>query len=243
MKQITHRMTKPLRRLRRDARGRCSACERILVPMETQHVGYDADRKPICVGDCCRKMVAETAVRFAYMPPAYEVPPDDTILWRCTDFVKFTSLLATKGLYFTRGDRFDDPFEGAMGAVPNRPRWDRHYLDREPSSARASRPRGRGGWHRRRGCRISVPDHLIPSAPVRRRFARHGEEFDAGKWLCGALIFFSLRAPNCLPCSPGFPILPDSRVGGRSAPATFLKLAPAQRGCRRILFSNRATQH
>lgn len=122
-------MTKRLRRVYRDTQGKCSACGRKLAAKETQHVGYDAAGVAVCVGNCCKKLVAETAARYAHMPPTYESPSDDAVLWRYTDFVKFTSLLATKSLYFTRGDRFEDPFEGAMGAAANRPKWDKHYRE------------------------------------------------------------------------------------------------------------------
>ena len=40
-------------------------------------------------------------------------PPEDTdYLWRYMSFEKFVSLLATSTLFFTRADKFDDPFEG-----------------------------------------------------------------------------------------------------------------------------------
>lgn len=40
-------------------------------------------------------------------------PPDDlTTVWRYTDFTKFVDLLNSQSLYFTRADRFEDPFEG-----------------------------------------------------------------------------------------------------------------------------------
>ena len=40
-------------------------------------------------------------------------PPEDTdYLWRYMSFEKFVSLLATRTLFFTRADKFDDPFEG-----------------------------------------------------------------------------------------------------------------------------------
>ena len=39
-------------------------------------------------------------------------PGDDTTLWRYMSFEKFVSILATGSLFFTRVDKFDDPFEG-----------------------------------------------------------------------------------------------------------------------------------
>ncbi len=40
-------------------------------------------------------------------------PSGDTRLWRYMDFAKFTNFLVTEKLYFSRSDRFDDPWEGA----------------------------------------------------------------------------------------------------------------------------------
>ena len=39
-------------------------------------------------------------------------PEDESILWRYMSLEKFVSLLATESLFFTRVDRFEDPFEG-----------------------------------------------------------------------------------------------------------------------------------
>lgn len=43
----------------------------------------------------------------SFFPPA-----KNCTLWRYLDFAKFRSLLETKTLYFTRDDRFEDPWEG-----------------------------------------------------------------------------------------------------------------------------------
>ena len=42
----------------------------------------------------------------------FNPPPDDAVLWRYMDFTKFMSILAKKSLFFTRLDKFQDPFEG-----------------------------------------------------------------------------------------------------------------------------------
>ena len=39
-------------------------------------------------------------------------PGDESILWRYMNFEQFVSILATGSLFFTRVDKFDDPFEG-----------------------------------------------------------------------------------------------------------------------------------
>lgn len=44
--------------------------------------------------------------------PGITTPEDTACLWRYMSFEKFVSLLATKTLFFTRADKFDDPFEG-----------------------------------------------------------------------------------------------------------------------------------
>lgn len=40
------------------------------------------------------------------------LPRETDFLWRYMSFEKFVNLLETKGLFFTRADKFDDPFEG-----------------------------------------------------------------------------------------------------------------------------------
>ena len=39
-------------------------------------------------------------------------PKDDAILWRYMSLEKFANILATNSLFFTRADKFEDPFEG-----------------------------------------------------------------------------------------------------------------------------------
>ena len=40
------------------------------------------------------------------------LPKGNDFLWRYMSFEKFVNLLGTKSLFFTRADKFDDPFEG-----------------------------------------------------------------------------------------------------------------------------------
>ena len=40
------------------------------------------------------------------------LPKDTDLLRKYMSFEKFVSLLGTKSLFFTRADKFDDPFEG-----------------------------------------------------------------------------------------------------------------------------------
>lgn len=41
-------------------------------------------------------------------------PPDDTVLWRYSDFAKFMDLIERRKLWFSRADKFDDPLEGTF---------------------------------------------------------------------------------------------------------------------------------
>ncbi len=46
--------------------------------------------------------------------PLFDVPDEHETIWRYMDFTKFVYLLDKKALYFTRSDKFDDKFEGAI---------------------------------------------------------------------------------------------------------------------------------
>src|SRR4030066_2211573 len=43
------------------------------------------------------------------------LPPSETAIpiWRYMDFTKFVSMLENQGLFFSRADKLDDPFEGS----------------------------------------------------------------------------------------------------------------------------------
>ena len=43
-------------------------------------------------------------------------PNDKDVLWRYTNFEVFVNLLDTEALYFTRADKFEDPYEGFIPA-------------------------------------------------------------------------------------------------------------------------------
>jgi hypothetical protein len=46
--------------------------------------------------------------------PIFIQPENEEIrVWRYMDFTKFVSLIDSRRLYFTRADKFDDPFEGS----------------------------------------------------------------------------------------------------------------------------------
>ena len=44
--------------------------------------------------------------------PDFITPPDDTVLWRYSDFAKFMDLIERRKLWFSRADKFEDPLEG-----------------------------------------------------------------------------------------------------------------------------------
>jgi len=46
--------------------------------------------------------------------PSFRQPDSQEIaLWRYMDFTKFVALISSQNLFFSRSDRFDDPFEGS----------------------------------------------------------------------------------------------------------------------------------
>jgi hypothetical protein len=50
--------------------------------------------------------------------PEFTQPSNEQVkVWRYMDFTKFVSLLDSQQLYFTRVDKFDDPFEGSLPKI------------------------------------------------------------------------------------------------------------------------------
>lgn len=47
----------------------------------------------------------------------FNPPSNNAILWRYLSFTKFVSLLEKKALFFSRADKFGDPFEGALTKI------------------------------------------------------------------------------------------------------------------------------
>ena len=125
---MTHRETQELRRLERDSHDKCSQCGRLFREADTAHAGYSSDGNSLYVGDCCKAQLAETAARYYWQARPYVVPDSSTALWRYMDFAKFVALLKDGSIYFARADQLGDPWEGAKGAIPNKRRWDEHYL-------------------------------------------------------------------------------------------------------------------
>lgn len=46
--------------------------------------------------------------------PEFDTPPDDTTIWRYMDYTKFIAILVDEALFFSRGDKFRDRFEGSV---------------------------------------------------------------------------------------------------------------------------------
>ena len=128
MQAMTHRFTLELRKLERDSHDACSVCGRHFSDGETSHSGYDAEVRPLFVGDCCASRIQETAARYHWQRRPYEIPPDNSSLWRYMDLAKFVSLLRDRSIYFARADHLGDSWEGAKGAQSNKTTWDTHYL-------------------------------------------------------------------------------------------------------------------
>jgi len=107
----------------------CTECQRPFVEGETTHLGYKSKNELIYVGNCCSSLLIETIIRHVYQKRVYNIPCNDTVLWRFMDFTKFVSLLKSKAIYFSRADKFDDAFEGAKGLLKNKSIWNKYYLD------------------------------------------------------------------------------------------------------------------
>ena len=59
----------------------------------------------------------------------YEIPKDDSIIWRFLDLAKFISLLKEESLYMTRADKFEDQFEGEVCSLENSDKYDEALMD------------------------------------------------------------------------------------------------------------------
>jgi hypothetical protein len=129
MQVMTLKHTDRTRRFVNEHYGNCTECNRTFESGDTTHLGYTVRRKLIYVGDCCSQFLCETIIRHSHLKRAYAIPHPNDVLWRFMDFTKFISLLVSKSLFFTRADRFNDPFEGAKGLLKNKNKWDKFYND------------------------------------------------------------------------------------------------------------------
>jgi hypothetical protein len=129
MQKMTLKHTTLTRRFVEEHNDNCTECSRAFKNRDTTHLGHTSAKKLVYVGDCCSKILKDTIIRHSYQKRQYTIPSDQSTLWRFMDFTKFVSLLKSKSLFFTRADKFEDPFEGAKGLLKNKRKWDKHYLD------------------------------------------------------------------------------------------------------------------
>lgn len=129
LQKPTGRLSKGLRLLMESDGSACKHCGHSFMDLEVRCGGYLPDETPTVACGRCEHRLSELAVRESFMRSPYEVPDNETVLWRYMDFAKYVSLLSTRSLYFARCDTFDDPFEGAVGALENKARWDEFYLE------------------------------------------------------------------------------------------------------------------
>lgn len=129
MQKMTLKHIITTRRFIEEHHDNCTICGRAFKSSDTTHLGYTSTNKLVYVGDCCSSNLKETIIRHSYSKRPYQVPDNETIIWRFMDFTKFVSLINSKALFFTRADKFEDPFEGAKGLKKNKKKWDKHYLD------------------------------------------------------------------------------------------------------------------
>ena len=125
---MTLKHTAKTRRFIDENHDSCTLCGKEFRNHDTTHLGYTKTKKLIYVGDCCSDNLTETIIRHSFSKRPYEIPKNETVLWRFMDFTKFISLISTQTLFFTRADRFEDPFEGAKGVKKNKNKWNKHYL-------------------------------------------------------------------------------------------------------------------
>jgi hypothetical protein len=87
-----------------------------------------SDGRAIQVGDCCAHVLVETAIRYLVAKRVFETPSSATPVWRYMDFSKYVAMLSSQTLFFSRLDKLQDPFEGAMGSEDTQEAWCNHYL-------------------------------------------------------------------------------------------------------------------
>ncbi|WP_291133028.1 hypothetical protein [Flavobacterium sp. UBA7682] len=125
---MNFQITKEVDRFIKENYDACSKCNRTYVTDEEVIFGYSKENKMLSVGSCCEKYLTKKHLKRFYGERPYKSPKKDEILWKFMDLPKFVSMLKTKSLFFTRADKFDDPFEGARGTLKNKEQWDEIYL-------------------------------------------------------------------------------------------------------------------
>lgn len=106
------------------------------------YAGYAADGGARYVGACCLGEIHELATHVYWWWEADKRVEPSTVLWRYVDLAKFLQMLEEKSLFFSRADKFDDPFEGASGLASRQPEWDEFYLNFYRDAVRTPPPGG-----------------------------------------------------------------------------------------------------
>ena len=127
--ESTGRFNAELRALRSNSYDRCQSCGAQLPREVAAYAGYAADGGARYVGECCVQELDELATHVYWWWAADKRVEPSTTLWRYMDLAKFLQLLDRSALFFSRADKFEDPFEGASGLAAREPEWDSFYLD------------------------------------------------------------------------------------------------------------------
>lgn len=125
----TGRFNADLRALRSNSYDRCQSCGRQLPRDVAAYAGYASDGGARYVGECCFQEIDELATHVYWWWEADKRVEPSTTLWRYMDLSKFLQLLDGSALFFSRADKFADPFEGASGVAAREKDWDAFYLD------------------------------------------------------------------------------------------------------------------
>ena len=59
----------------------------------------------------------------------YEIPKDDSIVWRFFELAKFIAMLKDSALFMTRADKFEDYFEGAVCSLEDSEKYDEALVE------------------------------------------------------------------------------------------------------------------
>lgn len=121
---MTFQITTEVNRFMKENYDCCSKCGKGFGMNEEVVFGYSKKDEMLNVGKCCSKHLVKKYLKRYYQERLYKVPQKNVVLWKFMDFSKFVSLLKTKSLFFTRADKFTDPFEGAKGLLKNKKEWD-----------------------------------------------------------------------------------------------------------------------
>lgn len=125
----TGRITHSLRRVMTQQWNQCVNCRKQIPRNRPAFAGYTNDGSPKLVAACCAHELSELATPVYWTGTLNLSVSNTQPAWRYMDFAKFVAMLQQRGLYFSRADQFDDPFEGATGLERQKTHWENYYLD------------------------------------------------------------------------------------------------------------------